>query len=225
MWSAFVWAGEIAGLSLAIRGWSVVWYHCWPIYVVFNLKRSGLFLDSEMILTANEIEKNVRNGNILIAPFLSDMVNPNSYDYRLDFKLLEIEDALVDPKKQTSHKEISLDKDGYILSPDKIYLANTYEEIGSNVFVPILTGKENLGRLGLFLQITADLGNLGAKHKWTLELKAVQPLKIYPMMRIGQVSFWRTKGQADMQYSGKYDKFSVAKSSEIYKEFPKSQTP
>jgi dCTP deaminase len=172
-----------------------------------------------MILTYREILKNVRNGSICIAPFDEDLLNPNSYDYRIDYKLLEIADLPVDPKKETLHREIDFNDDGYILSPHKTYLANTYEEIGSNVFVPSLIGKTSLGRLGLFLQITADLGNLGAKHKWTLELKAVQPLKIYPMMRIGQITFWQTEGNSSMQYNGKYDKFSIAKSSEIYREF------
>jgi dCTP deaminase len=149
------------------------------------------------------------------------MINPNSYDYRIDYNLLELEDLPVDPKKQTSYRKIDFTDEGYTLSPHKTYLANTYEEIGSDVFVPSLIGKTSLGRLGLFLQITADLGNLGAKHKWTLELKAVQPIKIYPMMRIGQVTFWSTAGNTDMKYTGKYDQFSEAKSSEIYKEFLK----
>jgi dCTP deaminase len=52
-----------------------------------------------------------------------------------------------------------------------------------------------------------------------LELKAVQPIRIYPGMRIGQVVFWSTAGDIDRKYDGKYDKFSVAKSSEIYREF------
>jgi len=172
-----------------------------------------------MILTYHEILNSVKNGGICITPFEKSMLNPNSYDYRIDYKLLEIVDLPVDPKKQTSYHEINFTDEGYILSPNKTYLANTYEEIGSDEFVPSLIGKTSLGRLGLFLQITADLGNLGAKHKWTLELKAVQPIKIYPMMRIGQVSFWKTEGDTDMRYKGKYDKFSVAKSSEIYKEF------
>ena len=171
-----------------------------------------------MILTYYEILDNIKNGNIHITPFDELMLNPNSCDYRIDYKLLEIEDLPVDPKKKTSYREIDFTDDGYVLSPNKTYLANTYEEIGSDNFVPLLIGKTSLGRLGLFLQITADLGNLGAKHKWTLELKAVQPIKIYPMMRIGQVSFWTVEGEKTM-YSGKYDKFSVAKSSEIYKEF------
>jgi dCTP deaminase len=172
-----------------------------------------------MILTRQEILKHVKNGNICISPFDESLLNPNSYDYRIDYKLLEIADLPVDPKKETFYREIDFNDDGYVLSPNKTYLANTFEEIGSDFFVPSLIGKTSLGRLGLFLQITADLGNLGAKHKWTLELKAVQPLKIYPMMRIGQITFWQTEGNSSMQYNGKYDKFSIAKSSEIYKEF------
>jgi dCTP deaminase len=172
-----------------------------------------------MILTHHGILKNVKNGNIHITPFDESLLNPNSYNYRIDNKLLEINDIPVDPKKETSYHEIEFSDDGYILSPNKTYLANTYEEIGSDVFVPSLIGKASLGKLGLFLQITADLGNLGAKHKWTLELKTVQPLRIYPMMKIGQISFWKTDGDQSMLYKGKYDKFSEAKSSEIFREF------
>ena len=149
------------------------------------------------------------------------MLSTNSYDYRIDYTLIELSDIPVDPKKQSSYREIDFTDEGFILSPNKTYLANTYEEIGSDVFVPSLIGNSSLGRLGLFLQITADLGNLGAKHKWTLELKAIQPIKIYPMMKIGQVTFWKTAGSDDIKYKGKYDRFSVAKSSEIYKEFMK----
>ena len=174
-----------------------------------------------MILTGREIKKNIENGNIHISPFDETMLSTNSYDYRIDYTLIELSDIPVDPKKQSSYREIDFTDEGFILSPNKTYLANTYEEIGSDVFVPSLIGNSSLGRLGLFLQITADLGNLGAKHKWTLELKAIQPIKIYPMMKIGQVTFWKTAGSDDIKYKGKYDKFSVAKSSEIYKEFMK----
>ena len=172
-----------------------------------------------MILTYQKILESVNNGKIYISPFDEEMLNSNSYDYRIDRKLLEIDDVPVDPKRQTSYHEIEFNDDGYVLSPNKTYLANTYEEIGSKEFVPLLIGKSSLGRLGLFFQITADLGNLGPAHRWTLELKAVQPVRIYPMMRIGQVSFWETSGDKGMLYDGKYNKFSSAKSSEIYKEF------
>lgn len=172
-----------------------------------------------MILSRSEILGNVKAGKIGISPFSEDLLNPNSYDYRIDRQLLELADIPIDPKKPTTHREIDFTDEGYVLSPNKTYLAHTYEEIGSMEFVPLLIGKTSLGRLGLFLQITADLGNLGKPHKWTLELKAVQPVKIYPMMRIGQVSFWEVSGEKDRIYDGKYAKFSSAKSSEIYKEF------
>lgn len=52
-----------------------------------------------------------------------------------------------------------------------------------------LIGRSSTGRLGLFLQVSADLGHTGAEHKWTLELVAAKPIKIYPNMIIGQISF------------------------------------
>ncbi len=71
-----------------------------------------------------------------------------------------------------------------------------------------LIGRSSVGRLGLFVQISADLGNLGPAHQWTLELTCVQPVKVYPGMRIGQVSFWAATGQV-RQYEGVYMKYNI----------------
>lgn len=172
-----------------------------------------------MILTGREIEKNVTHGKIHIKPFVHGNVNPNSYNYRIDSNLLEIVSSPLDARIPSQVCEIPFTKEGYVLSPGKIYLSNTYEEIGSDYFVTSLIGRSSLGRLGLFLQISADLGNIGAKHRWTLELKCVQPLKIYPKMIIGQVSFWQVLGSREHQYQGKYGEHLSAHSSEIYKEF------
>ncbi|MDR0677119.1 MAG: hypothetical protein LBF57_00330 [Holosporaceae bacterium] len=100
-----------------------------------------------MILTGHEIRKNVDGRNIHISPFDKSMLNPNSCDYRIDYKLLEIADLPVDPKKETSYIEIDFTDNGYVLSPNKMYLANTYEEIGSDTFVPSLIGKTSLGKI------------------------------------------------------------------------------
>ena len=76
-----------------------------------------------------------------------------------------------------------------------------------------------MGRLGLFLQITAPLGHLGTYHNWTLELKVVQPLKVYPLMKIGQVTFWKTKGKTKRRYDdGEYKQYHSAHISKFYKE-------
>lgn len=92
---------------------------------------------------------------------------------------------------------------GFILFPGRLYLASTIEIIGSHDYVTILIGRSSLGRLGMFLTASADLGNLGSPHCWTLEIKVVQPLVIYPHMKVGQVSFWMPMGKRT-SYSGPY---------------------
>jgi dCTP deaminase len=60
-----------------------------------------------------------------------------------------------------------------------------------------------VGRLGLFIDITADLIDLGSINQWTLQLHCVQPVRVYPGMLIGQVTFWKTLGRRTL-YNGKY---------------------
>lgn len=144
-----------------------------------------------MILTGSEIQREVFNGNILITPFDERQVNPNSYNYRLAPSLVRFSPNVIDFRDNFETETIVLGDQGYLLEPGTLYLGATYEKIGSDKYVPSLIGRSSMGRLGLFLQITADLGHLGTFHSWTLELKVVQPLRIYPQMRIGQVSFWK----------------------------------
>lgn len=171
-----------------------------------------------MILTKDEIKKQVQNKRIYINPFVEKLVNPNSYTYRLGKIIYEVVSNPIDSLKRTDvvmHKMINK---GYLLKPGKLYLGHTYEEIGSDYFVVSLIGRSSIGRLGLFMQITADLGHLGAKHCWTLEMKVVQPLRIYPLMGIGQVSFWVPQGNKKNQYNGRYNKYSKPHGSDLYLE-------
>ena len=147
-----------------------------------------------MILTGSQIAKEVQNGNILLEPFDSSLLNPNSYNYRLNDYLLKVENKIINPKRAIQTKRVDIPKQGYKLQPHKLYLGSTYELIGSDKYVVTLIGRSSLGRLGLFLQISADLGQIGTQHNWTLELTVVQPLIVYPRMRIGQVSFWVPEG-------------------------------
>lgn len=140
----------------------------------------------------------------MIEPFAPRQVNPNSYNYRLGPELLELTDTVMDPKLPLASRHIPLGPRGHVLRPGKLYLAHTLELIGSRYYVTSLIGRSTMGRLGLWLQVTADLGHLGAQHKWTLELKVVQPLRIYPGMLVGQVTFWHHLGNSDHQYQGKY---------------------
>lgn len=160
-----------------------------------------------MILTGKEIEAQVNNdNNIEIYPFNKKNINPNSYNYRIGNTIMKL------PKTYENDKEIleEIPPEGYLLKPNNVYLANTFEVIGSKKYVTSLIGKSSIGRLGLFLQISADLGNLGDPHKWTLELVCTQPIIIYPNMIIGQVSFWKPEGDISL-YKGNYNKFNSAK--------------
>jgi dCTP deaminase len=177
-----------------------------------------------VILTGLEIEAEAARGHIQIEPFRKSLVNPNSYNYRLGDELLVMPGAIDVRTRPKTHK-IKIPEEGYILQPRTIYLGHTYESIGSDVYVPSLIGRSSLGRLGLFLQITADLGHIGTYHKWTLELKVVQPLRVYPKMRIGQVSFWKPKGlemlkgQRYIHKTNSYAKYSTSAPSQVKKFF------
>ena len=170
-----------------------------------------------MILSGLKIKEEVLNKNIDIEPYCDELLNPNSYNYRLADVIYEIKDDIIDPAKKTNIKKIKIPKEGYILKPNKLYLGSTYEKIGSSKYVTQLIGRSSVGRLGLFLQVTAPLGHVGCNHCWTLELRVVQPLKVYPKMRIGQVSFWVIDGDTTLNYNdGKYNKYLIPEVSKFY---------
>jgi len=152
-----------------------------------------------MILTGPAIEEARDQGKIVIEPFKSSHLNPNSYNFRLaDTILRATQDGA-----GASFERIDLKEPGVVLQPRTLYLGATLEIIGSTDFAMTLLGRSSLGRLGLFLNITADLGHVGAVSQWTLELTVVQPLRIYRRMRIGQVAFWKQSGTAK-GYDGRY---------------------
>lgn len=142
-----------------------------------------------MILTANEIIKQSSFGNITISPFDCNCLKNNSYIYHLSNNLLVI-DNVGDIKKPEQSHSLVIPKDGFVLEPHKLYLGTTGETIGSDHFVTSLIGFEDTAKLGIYTQITADLGQIGTAHQWTLEIEVVQNVKVYPWMEFGQVSFW-----------------------------------
>ncbi len=142
-----------------------------------------------MILTGPCIHEEVQASRIVIEPYRPEAVNPNSYNYRLGERLKHYDEHA------GQFIEIPLPDDGYILRPHRMYLGHTQEVIGSSVYAMSLIGRSSMGRLGLFLQLSADLGHTTSCHRWTLEMVATRPIRIYPGMVVGQVSFWRNCGR------------------------------
>lgn len=156
-----------------------------------------------MILTSPQIESAIEQGDIIIRPFRKRQLAPNSYDFRLGDRCCVYTGETLDAAKENPTRTFTIPKSGLVLKPDRIYLINTQETMGSKRYVPIIRGRSSVGRLGIFIDITADLIDLGSINQWTLQLHAVHPVRIYPGMLIGQVTFWRTYGRR-VQYNGKY---------------------
>jgi len=171
-----------------------------------------------MILTGPKIQKEVLNNNIVIEPFDPSQLNPNSYDFRLGSKLKVYKNLELDTKNKNETETIELTSSGIILYPNKLYLGHTIEKIGSNKYVPIIRGKSSTGRLGLFVHITADLIDIGYIGRFTLMLHAVQPLRVFQGMKIGQVTFWKVFGDIKL-YNGKYQGSMEPAASQVYKDF------
>lgn len=156
-----------------------------------------------MILTGPEIVESACDGRISISPFNRDQVNPNSYNVCLGETLITYTDSVIDAYRPNRTDATKIDSSGFVLEPDQLYLGHTVEEVGSDVFVPLLFGRSSVGRLGLFVEITAPIGDIGFHGQWTLMLSAVRPLRVYPGMKIGQIMFFDTLGEIE-PYSGKY---------------------
>jgi dCTP deaminase len=157
-----------------------------------------------MILTGSEIAKVRKARRITIEPYSATQLNPNSYDFRLGTQL----GVPVTNAGASEFSVIDLPVDGFVLEPRKMYLGHTLEQLGSDTYAMRLMGRSSLGRLGLFLQVSADLGHTGACHQWTLEIVAALPFKIYPKMRIGQISFWKNFG-TPRAYEQRYAAFNA----------------
>src|SRR5437868_5562402 len=144
-----------------------------------------------MILTGSAIHEAVKLGDISISPFDPDQLSPNSYDFRLGGRCKVYRNAELDCATENPTDNVPFGDDGLLLQPRRLYLFNTHEEIGSERYVPIIRGRSSVGRLGVFIDITADLIDLGSIGQLTLQLYAVVPVRVYPLMLIGQVTFWQ----------------------------------
>lgn len=175
-----------------------------------------------MILTGNEIKRQIELGNIYISDFDESRLGPNSYDITLNEKLLQYDvdgRGFLDMKKDNPTKEIIIGEKGIILEPNTLYLGRTNELTETNGFAPMIEGRSSVGRLGIAIHATAGFGDNGFKGYWTLEIFAVQRVRIYPNVRIGQLYYHELIGNEDIKYRGKYYNNDDVQSSRIYKDF------
>jgi dCTP deaminase len=171
-----------------------------------------------MILSGIKIEEEIKAGRITIIPYDKSNINPNSYNYTLGDYVKVYKNNVLDSKKKEETEIIEIPDEGLVLEVKKVYLGFTKEIIGSDHYVPIITGRSSTGRLGLFVQITSDLVDVGFKGNLTLQLHATQPVRIYKGMKIGQITFWKIYGDVDL-YEGKYQGSVGPNESQVWRDF------
>lgn len=178
------------------------------------------------MLSGLEIKNRLDDG-IVISPFNEAQLNPNSYNLRLHNKLLVYREQKLDMKKNNQTDEIEIPEEGLMLYPGKLYLGRTVEytetSVGAKpnsdgkIYVPIISGRSSIGRLGINVHATAGFGDVSFKGFWTLEIYVVQPVIIYPNVEICQIYYEEIQGDA-VPYNGKYQGQSKTISSNMFKE-------
>lgn len=181
-----------------------------------------------MILTGNEIARQVEKGNIVISPFSDKQLNSNSYNLRLSDELLVYgTDALdlnhdrllgiLDMAQDNPTTAVRIPEQGLVLQPNTLYLGATLEHTETRGFVPCIEGRSSVGRLGLQVHHTAGFGETGFKGTWTLELSVIAPLRVYAGVEICQIYYFATKGKT-VKYRGKYQGQRGPRASQLWRE-------
>lgn len=171
-----------------------------------------------MILSGKEIEKELGK-TIVINPFDRAQLNPNSYNLRLDNTLYVYISALLDMKRKEPVEELVIPAEGIELRPHMLYLGRTVEYTETHSYVPMLEGRSSVGRLGLFIHVSAGFGDVGFAGRWTLEMYCTQPLRIYPFVEICQIFYHTIQGDfVSYGNNAKYQNSTSVLPSKMYTE-------
>ena len=172
-----------------------------------------------MILTGNEIKLQREAGNIIISDWDETRLGPNSYNLRLSPELVAYKEAVLDPKQDNRTGRLVIPEGGLVLHPGRLYLAKTMEYTETHNLVPMLVGRSSIGRLGIFVHVTAGFGDVGFAGYWTLEMFCIHPIVIYPNVEICQIYYHTIQGEYQKYDSGKYQNNTGVQPSMLYKDF------
>jgi len=173
-----------------------------------------------MILSGKQIREKLGN-EIKIEPFCENQLNPNSYNLKLHNELLVYDEPVLDMKKENKCKRLLIPEEGLVLEPNKLYLGRTEEYTQTDQFVPMIEGRSSVGRLGLFIHVTAGFGDVGFSGFWTLEIHCIQPVRIYAGVEICQIYYHLIQGDYEQYSSGKYQNNTGIQPSLLFKDFQK----
>jgi len=178
-----------------------------------------------MVLSGLEIRQQLGQ-DIVIEPFDEKRLNPNSYNLTLHNELLIYEEVVLDMRRPNRVRRMTIPPEGLVLQPHQLYLGRTCERTETRNFVPMIEGRSSIGRLGLFVHVTAGFGDVGFCGFWTLEMFAVQPVRIYAGVAICQIFYHDIRGPFTEYASDKYQNNNDIQPSLLFKELsPDCQDP
>jgi dCTP deaminase len=170
-----------------------------------------------MVLSGLEIKRRL-GGDIRIDPFDESRLNSNSYNLTLHDELMVYEEVVLDMRRANRVRRIAIPAEGLVLQPNQLYLGRTAERTETHNLVPMIEGRSSIGRLGLFVHVTAGFGDIGFCGYWTLEMFAVQPIRIYPGVAICQIFYHAIQGDFVEYASDKYQNNTDIQPSLLFKE-------
>jgi len=166
-----------------------------------------------VILSDRTIRELLACRRVVLEPLEDGQIQPASVDVRLstEFRLInKHRSEVIDPfRADPSMTELIEVGEGepFILHPSEFVLGSTVERIGlPDDLVARVEGKSSLGRWGLLIHATAGFVDPGfgseEPSQITLELSNASPLpiKLWPGMKIGQISFMKLDQPAERPY-------------------------
>lgn len=178
-----------------------------------------------MLLSDEDIRREIRKGKILIEPFDERQIQPNGYDVRIGpiyfllrdgldvfFPFIEdlvkksyvrreaIEETINVGEKKVQGRFIRLPPHGFIIAATSERV-KTSEDIAAS-----LRCRSSLARAGISIARCAGWGDIGFDGVWTMEIvnHLSIPYHLPVGLRVGQIVFFRAETPARKAYAGKY---------------------
>jgi dCTP deaminase len=149
-----------------------------------------------MILSDLDILAGIESGDIIIDPFVPELVKPGSYTFSLGSLLLKPQFmgvVEIDKPETFPYEEVTMTSAGYDLQPGEFILGQTAEKLTlSNRLACFADGRTLLARLGIQVVLNSTFIEPGQSESHeTLELKnsGPAPVRLYPGMKISKGIF------------------------------------
>lgn len=202
--------------------------HLNPNSIDLTLNPAYKMVSQDNLLTATEREDIFAQLNGLSHQDRIEM-NPNASDDDVHeiMDIAGIPRWFVDCKKSNNFREGIVPEGGMVLVPGELYIYHCNEKVGckKNIRATVM-GKSSIGRLGLFVHVTAGFVDTGFEGSLVLEMVPTIPIRIYPNQKICQLEFVRVEGEFNETYDqkegSKYMNQTGSQTSKMHENFDQS---